>query len=592
MALPVVENHRSECRPVREGAVMYPMQRDPHPLTSRTFDVLVIGAGIYGAWTTLDAVKRGLSVALIDQGDFGGATSANSQRILHGGLRYLQHADLRRMRESIRERSILLRIAPHLCIPQAFVVPTFRGFTAQSKMAMRIALKLNDWISFDRNRGVSPSRCLCRGKIISRRACLELIPGLEPSGTTGGAVFSDGQIVNSERFNLALVRSAFQSGAVACNYIKAVRFIREGNRIHGIEADDLTSGDKVSIRSKMTIMCAGPWTAQMLRTVVSEDCLAHERSPFPVLRAVVLVTRNFLRGPAVAIRGSFSYKDREEIFGKGYRNYFVTPWKEAALVGTFYDRFSGDPDQLRVTPEDIERYVSEFNQACPEARLSYKDVLWANIGLVPKAREDPSDDLQYEKQYTILDHRCNQGIEGLITVVGVKWTSARDVAEKTVNWAMAHLGAPSVRFSTRRDTNLYGCGYGDFERFVADAKLSRPAWLSDASLEHLIECHGDAFSPIVEQAEKEPRLREVLCKRSHTIAAEVIHAMREEMALTLSDVVLRRTPIGTLGWPGEAVVRRIGSLMARELCWDEAQTYEQIQQLHAEYERRGVWHEG
>ena len=131
------------------------MHRDPNRLASGTFDVLVVGAGIYGVWTAFDAAQRGLSVALIDQDDFGSATSANSQRIIHGGLRYLQHADLKRMRESVRERSNLFRMAPHLSLPQPFLVPTYPGMTPQNKLAMRVALKLNDLISWDRNRGVT-----------------------------------------------------------------------------------------------------------------------------------------------------------------------------------------------------------------------------------------------------------------------------------------------------------------------------------------------------------------------------------------------------------------------------------------------------
>src|SRR5262245_32981492 len=142
------------------------MKREADRLACQTFDLLVIGAGIYGAWATLAAARRGLSVALIDQNDFGSATSANSQRILHGGLRYLQQGDFKRMRESIRERSHVLRMAPHLSCRQPFLVPTYRGLKAQNKLMMRVALKLNDWISFDRNRGLTLSRQLPPGHMV------------------------------------------------------------------------------------------------------------------------------------------------------------------------------------------------------------------------------------------------------------------------------------------------------------------------------------------------------------------------------------------------------------------------------------------
>ena len=342
----------------------------------------------------------------------------------------------------------------------------------------------------------------------------------------------------------------------------------------------------------MTIVCVGPWTGSTITSVLSGAERQSGRRRFDIFRAVVLVTRNFLRGHAVAIKARKCYQDGHEVFGKGYRNFFVTPWKDTALVGTFYKPYSGDPDAMCISEDEIREYIDEFNHAYTDAKLTYDDVYWANVGLLPQAESCPGEDLQYEKHYTIIDHEQGDGIEGLITVVGVKWTTARDVAEKAVNVAVRHLKpAVSCQMSTAQST-LYGCGHGDFDRFMEHAKQNRPAWLDFATLQHLIESHGDACYEIIELASNDPSLRETVCPRSHTIAAEIVHAARDEMAVTLCDVVLRRTPIGTLGWPGEIIVRRVASILACELNWDHRRTEDEVAHLHREYARRGVRHQG
>jgi glycerol-3-phosphate dehydrogenase len=379
---------------------------------------------------------------------------------------------------------------------------------------------------------------------------------------------------------------------VACNHLKAVRFIRQKQLIEGVEAVDTLNGQSISIRARMVIVCVGPWTGSTIRSGLSDTERQSGRRRFDVFRAVVLVTRNFLRGHAVAIKGRTRHQDGHEVFGKGYRNFFVTPWKDTALVGTFYKAYSGDPDAMRISEDEIREYIEEFNHAYTDAQLTYDDVYWANIGLLPQAESCPREDPQYEKHYTIIDHVQSDGIKGLITVVGVKWTTARDVAEKAVSAAISYLKPAVSRQMSSAQRTLYGCGYGHFDHFVEHAKQNRPPWLDLATLQRLIESHGDACYQIVELASNDPSLREIVCLRSHTIAAEIVHAVRDEMAVALCDVMLRRTPIGTLGWPGEIVVRRVSSILASELNWDHGRTEDEIARLHREYARRGVRHQG
>ncbi len=204
------------------------------------------------AW---DATLRGLSVALVDKADFGAATSVNSLKMIHGGLRYLQHADFRRMRASIRERRTLMQIAPHLVAPLPVLLPTY-GHGLQGKAVLAAALLLNDVIGWDRNRLCDPQKHIPRGRVISKRACLQQLPGLDPRGLTGGAIFYDAQVHHSERLTLAFLQSAAQAGAQLANYVEATGFHLDRDCVTGVSACDVLTGNRFDIRP-------GPWSMRL-----------------------------------------------------------------------------------------------------------------------------------------------------------------------------------------------------------------------------------------------------------------------------------------------------------------------------------------
>lgn len=560
-------------------------------LGQETFDVLVVGAGVYGAWVALDAAQRGLKVALVDRADFGAATSANSQRILHGGFRYLQHADFKRMRESIRERSTVMRRMPHLCEPQGFLVPTTpRG--VQRKMLMRIALKMNDWVSHDRNRGLPASKHLSCGQVISKAACLTRAPGLDPDDVTGGAVFYDGQVVNSERLVLSLVQSAVAAGATVANHVNVKRFIRDDTtRVLGVQAVDTLTGEAIEIKADLTIACTGPWTSRTLEAAglrtPGEGCDTPVKKPYDVFRAVVLVTRNVLNGHAVAVKGRAAYQDKHEVVSKGYRNFFVTPWQGRSLIGTYYEPYDGDPADVSVSPEEVRGYVDEFNATYPTAKLSYDEVKWVYTGLLPLAEGASPEDPQYQKQYAILDHGKQNGTPGLLSVVGVKWTTARDVAEKTVDRVGALLDRPLPAGQTAH-APLVGGGYADYETFIAEAQARRPESVSTETFDDLLANYGDRYEELLELIAQDPSLGQPLHADAPVIGAAILHAAQREMAVTLADAVFGRTPLGFMGWPGDAVLRRCAALMARVTGWDAAQQDAQVQQVIAAFHARGL----
>ena len=217
------------------------MKRDIEKLSETEYDVVIIGAGIYGACAAWEAASRGLKAALIDKGDFGSATSANSLKIIHGSLRYLQDLDFKRMRESSNERRVLMKIAPHLVHPMPVVMPTY-GHGAKGKEIMKLALLVNDIITFDKNKGNSPEKHIPRGKIISKNECIEILPDIDKKGLTGAALWYDAQMHNSERLTLAFVQSAANAGADVANYVEADRFVMDGNKVTGVKAIDNLTG--------------------------------------------------------------------------------------------------------------------------------------------------------------------------------------------------------------------------------------------------------------------------------------------------------------------------------------------------------------
>lgn len=245
------------------------MIRDLERLTSTHFDLAIVGGGIYGACAAWDAVLRGLSVALIEREDFGHATSAQTLRVMHGGLRYLQQADLRRIRQSDHERKTLLRLAPHLV--RLLQVPTFRS-GIQHHAIMRAALATHDILFLDRNRGIrDPGRRIPSGRIVSRDECLRLAPGLASDNVTGAAIFYDAQMHNNERLTLAFVRSAADHGACVANYVAAEGLLQQNGRGYRLEAMDTRTGDRFEIQADVILNTAGPWVFHALPEVRDED---------------------------------------------------------------------------------------------------------------------------------------------------------------------------------------------------------------------------------------------------------------------------------------------------------------------------------
>ena len=550
----------------------------------KVYDVAVIGGGIYGAAVAREAVTRGLSVALVEQGDFSAATSANSHKIIHGGLRYLQHADFKRMRESIRERSTLLRIAPHLVHPMPFLLPTLRR-SLTGKMIMWAGLHLSDAIAFDRNRKLSGRHRIPRGRVISRAECLNLCPGMDRPDLTGGALFFDAQVHNPDRLTLTTLRAAAEAGADLANYVQVVGFLERNRVIAGVKVQDLLTGAVVEVSARCVVNCSGPWvsrTLDLLSTPIRRPRIA-------MLKAMVLVTRPLTRDIAIGLPSSSEYRDEDALIHRGNRYLFVTPWRERSLVGTFQGPCDDDdPNRACPTLTEMEASLREVNSSLPSANLKRGDVTFVNAGFIPGGDSGSQHgDAQWLKHAEIMDHEREDGLRGLMSVVGVKYTTARGVGEHVVDVLEAKLGRPR-RPSRTAQLPLPGGEISDLDQFVDIETRTRPSGISEEVIQHLVSAYGARYREILKYGEEDPVWNVPVSHGGRVIQAEVLHGIRREMAQTLGDIVFRRTELGTAGHPGEACLERCVGILRRELGWGRSRAHSEIDRVEAVFSERSA----
>ena len=548
------------------------MRRDVQRLDNETFDLCILGGGVNGLATAFDASLRGLRVALIEAGDFGGETSAGSLKILHGGLRYLQHLDFSRMVESIRERNALMRMAPHLARPLGFLVPTTPGLMT-GKTAMRAALTVNDLVGWRRNFGILDQGLqLPGGWVTSKREAAALAPNLPMDRVNGGAIFYDAQMTNSDRFTLAFALGADRNGAALANRVRGVEFETGKGRVEALRAVDVETGAEVRIRARQYAAMTGPWRDLLPGLVRPES------APEEVVKnaGVQLVTR---RGPCedlgLALPGG--EVDPEATLQRGGRHYFSTPWRGHTLWGTLDKEYRGRPGDWRIREEDIREFLAEINQCLPAMRLRREEVTFAFGGLRMTDRAAAGSRGQVSRRYAIHDHKRDLGLDNLMSMDGVKYTACRVMAEKAVNHVADKLNRSAGPCRTAEEA-LPG---GDFEtRPILEAEIKvavGPEWGADTAT-WLADTYGSDWTALW----REGRDRDLL-PDGVTPRVAVDHAVREEMALGLDDVVLRRLPLGTLGPPGDAMVDAVAARMAELLGWDGRKTGEEKEFLARMY---------
>jgi glycerol-3-phosphate dehydrogenase len=547
------------------------MRREPKRFAGTHYDVVVVGAGIYGVCIARDAAMRGLHVALVDRGDFGAETSHNSLRLIHGGLRYLQHLDLRRIRESLAERRFWLRAAPHLVRPLKFVMPTY-GYGTRGPEAMWAGLRAYGLLGYDRNRGLPSWQHVPIGTTISAKTCAELIPGVDARGLRGGAVWYDGQMIDSDRVLMECVQSACEAGADVCNYVRVEGLLRDGDAVIGVRAHDELAGSEIEIRATTTVNAAGPWIHKLLRDNVKGLGVTGQA---PLSKCMNLVTRGLGQEHAF---GVVSARASDAVVGKSRRMFFVTPWRGCSIIGTSHLPYRDDPDACSFTDADIRTFLGEVNAAYPAAGLTEKDVLYCHGGLTPSEEEDEQrGEVKRSRSGNIIDHRLNDGIEGLVSVVGVKYTTARLQSERAVDLVFRKRSQTPPPCVAKSMPLPGAVGLETMEKLQREAGAEAGVAMSEPMVE-LLESFGTQYKNVLEIAQWN-HLSGDESDRDELFRRRCQHAVRHEMAVRLPDLIYRRTDLAARGLLRRDLLHWAAELMADELDWSTEQKGRELEDV-------------
>lgn len=550
------------------------ISRDLRRLSTELFDVLVIGGGASGAATAREAALRGFNTALIEKEDYSAGASAHCFKVVHGGIRYIQHADVRRLRASCFERAVLLRIAPHLVSPLPFVIPTY-GMGKSSRWFLGTGMLLYDALSADLNRHVTdPARRVRGTRFLSRTETLELFPNIASDSLTGAAVFEDGQMYNPPRLVLAFAGAASRLGAATANYVQAEQLLGDARRVSGVQALDRLTGERFEIRARLVINAAGPW-AESLWTTRSNQPGTYSRD------TCFIVDRKFDTPMALAVQGRA--KDSDALLARSTRHLFLVPWRNSTLVGVWHVIVPRDPDAVGLPRTELQQFIEEFNTCYPNLQLRESDVRRADFGLVPFGEASSQQGgLSFGKQSRLIDHR-QQGQAGLISLISVRYTVARRDAVDALNAAVAQLDSRRASLDSAT-APLIGGDIADFEASLRAFRSRRPDWLDEGACEGMLRNYGTHATRVVELAAREPAFGRRFTG-SHVTHAEAIHAIRAESAYRMSDVVFRRTELGTDGHPGPTALDELQGLMTRELGWSDSRAREERAIVQREFDR-------
>lgn len=537
------------------------LTRRPDRLEREDVDILIVGGGATGAAIAWDAALRGYKVALIEKDDFAQATSGASSKMIHGGLRYLANLEIGLVREALRERRIWRHAAPHLVTPLPFLVPT-AGWI--DKLVLRIGLTLYDLLSLSAPKLPFTAPHLPRHSALSRREAATAEPVLAGIATRGALRYYDCQMHMPERLAWEMLRGAAEAGATILNYATLTAIKQSGRQITGAAIVDGLNGRRHTVNARCIVNATGPWADKLINMALPGPETETHQLAAPLIRhskGIHLITRPLSHRHAIAVldRGA---------------HFFVLPWRGHSLLATTDTPFSGDPDDVHVEEDDIALLLDTVNAGLPDARLTRDDVLFGYAGLRPLVADPANpaaDTYGASRGAEILDHGAEGGTAGLISAIGGKWTTSRSLAEKVVDLIGGQLEG-AVRPCLTAQSLLPGGA-------APEPPRSDTVLMPDATRRLLWQCYGNRMDELLDLIADTPALAAPLSPDRPEIGAQIVHAARAEMALTLEDAVFRRTGLCTLGDPGEAAIASAADLMAGVLGWDETQRAAQIKQV-------------
>lgn len=523
-------------------------------LTAETWDLLVIGGGVTGAGIAHDAATRGMRVALVDAGDLAGGTSSRSSRLVHGGLRYLETYHFPLVWESSAERARLLRLAPHLVRPLPFLFPVYRGGPV-GRLKLRAGMWLYDLLAGFRN--------IRRHRMLSAEEVAREEPALRRDGLRGAALYYDASVDDS-RLALAAARAAHQAGAVVVTYAEVTGFLREGGALTGVRLSDRVGSGDLEVRARVVLNATGPWS-DLLRRVA--DPAAQPRMRTTKGAHIMLPRARVGNRNAVTLRSPVDN-----------RVMFVLPWGDFTYVGTTDTDYRGDPRDVQADAADVRYLLDSANAVFPDARLTAADVLstWAGLRPLLAPRGEVGESA------TPREHEIWWDAGGLLNIAGGKLTTYRVMAREAVDEVVR--GAPARRHfgpSLTGSAPLPGAPAGAWDAFVAGVReAAAGTGVDPADAASLAERHGTDAAAILQLVESDPGLGGRLLPALPYLWAEVVFAVRCELAVTLEDVMARRTHLlHEAADGGMAAAAAVAARMAAEpgLGWSPAETAAQVE---------------
>jgi glycerol-3-phosphate dehydrogenase len=558
--------------------------RVPQDIERQVFDVIVVGAGINGAGIARDAAMRGLRVLLLDKGDISSGTTQWATRLIHGGLRYLEHYEFALVRESLRDREALLHIAPHLVKPLGFLVPVYDR-SSRGPLMIRLGMNLYDTLSYDKS--------MDRHKMLGRKRVMDREPGLNPEGLKAAAFYYDAQVEYAERVAVENAISARDHGATVVTYANVERLIIEEGDVKGVEFTEVLGGESHAVRAPVTVNVAGPWVDEVLSDLQQPGTDRNVGRFMGGTKGSHLIVNPFPGAPV----GEALYVEAR----KDGRPYFIVPWNGRYLIGTTDLRYEEDLDYVKASEEEIQYLLDETNYVIPEARLTREDVLFTYAGVRPLPYNPEGGTGGVTRSHVVFDHAKGSSaaggkvksqsaelpqVGGLLSIIGGKLTTYLNLSRQTVDAVFEKLDRKGPK-STSRKTPLPGGETSDFGAFAAGFRAA--STIPDVLRERLLKLYGVRAAEVLKAGEDDPALLTPLSPiesvETALIGAEVIWALREEMAETLSDVLLRRTMAGYGPRVGLDVVEPAARVAVEHLGWDEERAEREVREYREWIER-------
>lgn len=509
-------------------------------------DLLVIGGGVTGAGVALDAASRGLTVALVEKRDFAIGTSSRSSKLIHGGLRYLEQFHFGLVRESLHERAVLSRIAPHLCKPLQFLVPVYSSSERSPLGSNRLKLAAGLWL-YDLLAG---SRNIRRHRWLSREAALKQAPALEPRGLRGAFLYYD-CLTDDARLVIEVIKTAAARGALVANYVCARGFRKDDDAVSNVEIEDSREGSSFELHATVVVNATGVWSDEVSRL---SDANAAKRVRVSKGIHVVVPREKFHNQTAVLIPS----------LGES-RFLFVIPWRGRTVIGTTDTDYAGNLDDPRAEADEVDRVVQSAARAFPDARLSTEDVISTFAGLRPLIAADAQSTKELSRKEQIFE-----GDSGLITITGGKLTTWRRMAERVTDLAGRRIESidgvrrPRAHRSSTENILLAGGTLNGDARKEAQ-RAATEFDVEVATVEHLIGTYGGNYRVVLEITRESEELKMTLIDGLPHVGAEAVYAARYEMALTIEDFLSRRTRIELLARDhGRSIAARVAKLLGGE----------------------------